>query len=462
MKKKIFRKRLVSISIIVVLIVGSVSGYYFLAQSNANKLKILGCGYFFGPAPHEPNKNITYVYLNLSAPLFQRDSIHIYKFVGYPENMYYNMAVWRVNSTQNGKSNITIPVNMLENLNGTMNIDIKRGKSYLYHGEISFFTKLRLNASVEVVRVRPTSIKYAFITKVCLLIVSEKPVYISGVNVKIFNMTLYKSVLNVIFGSREVNISVENAGKNVQLVRNGILPIKVTLFYPTYPYDEKPGKYTISGSYTLNFTYSPVTIINYSVEYGGLYTELYFNLNKAPEYPVHLVVCRSNGAIIGKGYGWGKDENGTVFMNVDLWHDYNFNGTYIGYLIDEYGFVIDVYTFTLKAGPLQLISHTEKYNETDKANRIILRSIILRLKNLGNSMVRITYYRYTITYAVNGTKVVSGDYPWFYGVVSAGKIANLTLPFYVKLFKGNKYSVFIEFHGGNGDVKYTLKYKFIT
>ena len=448
------------ISLIVVLSLLSVTtGYYIF---NTNKIKILECGYFFGAEPKNSNHIITYIYLKSSAPVHDGDIIHIYK---NESHFYYNLVTWKVNSTQNGKNNITIPLNMLDNLNGTMDNYIKRGYYYLYRGKISFSTHPHLDVSVTDLYVHPVSTKYAYITNVHLLIKSQRPIYISGLNLTVFNTTIYKEVNSVIYGVKRVNISVGPPGKTAQLVQKGTVPLRITLLYPTYPNNlDKPEEYPVDNNYVINFTYPPVTITNFWVYYDSssypAYITLCFQLSRFPDYPVHIIVYKLNGTVIGERYGIGLGKNDTVFIPVFLPPNYNFNGTYVAVLEDNYGFTMNSFTFTLKSGTLKLISHKEVFNETNAPNKVLLRSVILKLENLGNFKFYITEYKYNISFALNGTIAASGDYTWFYQAIPARKVTNVTLPFYVYLIKGKTYKISLKFEGGNPNVKYMIEYYF--
>ncbi len=443
--------------IVVLLLLSITAGYYIL---NTNKIKILGCGYFFGANPKNPNQTITYIYLKLSAPVHNGDIIHIYK---NESDFYYKLVTWKVNSTQDGKTNITIPLDMLDNLNGSMDIYIKRGNSYLYRGKISFSVHPHLDVSVTNIHVRPVSAKYAYITNVHLLIKSQRPIYICGLNFTVFNMNIYKEVNSVIYGVKKVNISV-SPGKVVQLVQKGIVPVKITLLYPAYPDNlDKPEKYPVDSECVINFTYPPVVITNFSIYNSSSYPSyifLLFQLSRFPDYPVHIIVYKLNGTIIGEGYGVGIGKNDTVFISVPFPPNYNFNGTYVAVLEDNYGFALNSLTFTLKSGPLKLISHEEIFNETNDPNKVILRSLVLKLENLGNFNFYITHYEYKISFISNGTVAASGDYTWFYQAIPPREFTNVTLPFYVHLIKGKTYKISLTFEGGNKNVKCTIDYTF--
>ena len=445
--------------IVVVSLLSVVAGYYFFLQSNSNRIRILDDGYFFGAKTENPNQTITYIYLRLSAPVREGDVVHIYK---NESDFQYNLVTWKVNRTQDGKTNISIPLDMLDNLRGTMDMYIKRGNSYLYRGEISFSTHPKLDVSVTNISVRPVSVKYAYITGVHLLIKSQNPLYIWGLNFTVFNANIFKEDNSVIHGVKEVNISVKSSGKALQLVQKGTVPVKIALLYPTYPdHMAELEEYNVRTSCMVNFTYTPVTVTNFSVHYDfSSPTILRFQLSGVPDYPIHIVVYKINGTVIGKGWGIGIDKNNSISIDVRLPHDYNFNGTYIAVLEDDYGFVEDSFTFTLKSGPLLLISHKEEFNDTNEPNKEVLSSIVLKLKNMGNSEFRITEYEYNISFVSNGTVAAWGDYPWFSQSIPVGEFTNVTLPFHTCLITGADYKISIKFEGGNPNVSCMIEYEF--
>ena len=443
--------------IVLVIILSAGAGYYVLA--NANKISILDNGYFFGAAPGNSSRTIVYIYLKFSGPLRQGDVIHIYK---NESEMHYNMVTWRVNRTQDGKTNITIPVDMLENLNGTMDIYVKRVDAYLYRGEISFSVHPEFDISVKEVQVHPVSIKYAYITRVLLTINSRSSIYIAGLDLTVFNMTYREWVPGVIKGATEINMTIGTSGKVAQLVQNGTLPMKITVLYPTYPYhDIKPERYSVDTKCVINFDYSPVTITGISVESSFWTTVVSLQLSGVPEGNFRAVIYQ-NGTVVGEGRNFGRDNNNTVFTDVYLPPGFNFNGTYLAVLEDDYGFTLDSFAFTLRSGPLRLISHEEELNETGPST-VLLRAIHLRLENMGNFEIYMMHYAYTISFASNGTVVASDDHLGLYQEIPPGEAENVTISFTrtnVSLIKGNTYKVSLVFVGGNVDVKRIVEYTF--
>ena len=136
---------------------GTVAGVtmFYIENSNQPKVRmnVIDYNYFFGPDPENLLRNTTYVYLKLSNKLLYNDFIHIH----YGP---IDLARWWVNKSQAYRSDISIPLNVLTNLNGSLDIEIMRGNTILYSGKLVFSTNV--NVAVRLFRISYCPLNYRF------------------------------------------------------------------------------------------------------------------------------------------------------------------------------------------------------------------------------------------------------------------------------------------------------------
>ncbi len=427
-------------------------------SASGNELVISNHWYYFGVNPQNPFKETTYIFIQLSEPLIYNDFIHIYYH-------HYDLARWWVNKTQAYHSNISVPLDILTNLNGTINIEIMRGEKQLYNGTLKFITQPKIDVQLLNVSYYPVDYKFARVSKVKVEIKTSLPIYVESLSVKMSNATSHKDIDKVIFQDYEnMDLWVEHRDNHsfyvtVANLKKGIYNINISVKYPLFPSNGEL-RYTAHIPYNLSFTCYNVSIASVTpqYDYDDGTTYLIFGLNASADCPLHLILYDK----FGKEMGYSridKGENGTPIYIGDY---FNFNGTYTAMLKDDMGFVMDNLSFTLYSGPLKLLNHTEETYSYSWENTTDLQSFTLTLKNEGNATAYLDSYNYSISYLSNGTIVKSEHSDWISEFIPAGEIDNVSLYPYVYLPNNETYLISVTFWGRNEDVKFSFTYQIRT
>ncbi len=426
-------------------------------SASGNELFILNHWYYFGEKPQNPFKKTTYIFLQLSEPLLYNDFIHIYY-------KHYDLARWWVNRTQAYHTNISVPLNMLTNLNGTLNMEIMRGAKPLYNGMLKFITEPIINVKLLNVSYYPVNYKFASVKNVSVRINTSFPLYVESLSVKMDNATSQKDIDSVIFQDYEnMDLWVEHRDNNTlyftaAYLKKGIYNINISVKSPLFPSGGEL-HYSTAITYNLNFTYHNVSITNVSVQYAGDgSTYLVFELDASADCPLTLILYDKSG----KDMGYSEINKGDNGTSVYIGEYFNFNGTYTAILKDEMGFVMDNFSFPLYSGPLKLMNHTEETYSYSWENTTDLQSFTLTLKNEGNAQVYLNGYNYTIAYLSNGTIVKSEHNGWISEFIPAGEMDNVSLYPYIDLPNNETYLISVTLWGGNQYVVYSVSYQIRT
>ncbi len=445
-----------------------VTTYYFLGNSSTpemqnntasggnhtsgNRIAITNHGYFFGPDPRNPFRETTYVYLQLSDKLILNDFIRIH----YGSQ---DLARWWVNRSQAYHTEISVPLNVLTNLNGSLDVEIIRGNTTLYSGKVAFSTNVNVAVKLMEISYYPLNYRFADLGNVTVWISSSRDIYVSSLSARIGNATSFEEIKSVV-SSEYVHLNLVERKNNTIIFgpiafKKGTYPVNISLKYPLFP---SPGYayVNVTVPYTLNFTCHNVSIAGVDLEDTGYdQSILTFHFDNATECPVYFTLYDPSGRVM-YNYSAGRGDD---HVNVYLSITYNFNGNYTAVLTDYFGAVIDTYNFTLYSGPLVLVNHTEDLTYYDWGNTTNLYSFTLQIRNEGNARYTITNCTYTIAYASNGSVAFSGADPWVYEVVGPGEVGNISLYPNVDLMHNQTYTITVEFRGKNTEVVYSVSFQ---
>ncbi len=413
--------------------------------SNSNKMKILSYRYFFGPDPDNRLRQTTYVHLELSKNLTYNDFIHIH---------YYDedLARWWVDRTQAYHKYISVPLNLLTNLNGTLQIEIMRNNKTLYKGSLTFRTNPKIALEIQKVNFRPVNYKYAFINSVNVFVSINNSVYVQDVDITVGNNNTMETFVNKVIGGNDTI----KCDAPYNLFAKGNYSINVTINVPLYP----TGKIKCAKTmlYDLNFHCINSTISNISVESDSDSTFIEMKINNA-YCEDYIELIASDGTVI---------YNGTDYVSVNGSHNqtyiisfpkhYNIIGNYTLLLKDYFGKILETHKISVSAGPLLLLNHTEDLTYYDWENETYLSEVKLNIKNIGNATAYITSGNMSIFYYSNNTTVTTSNYDWIYYTIKAGESVNITLLVSAYLNTNQTYRFVFSFFGDNTDVTYSFQY----
>ncbi len=416
-------------------------------SASGNELVISNHWYYFGVNPQNPFKETTYIFIQLSEPLIYNDFIHIYYH-------HYDLARWWVNKTQAYHSNISVPLNMLTNLNGTLNIEIMRGEKQLYNGTLKFITQPILSASAGIYY-DPLNYTYARAKSIFLELDSKQPIYISSINVTMGNLSGRKNNLMLYIGTNYVDVDVSN-----KIISAGNFSYFGTIVYPLFP-SGKNGTYTFSKTYVFKYSCKNATISNVSISSDDFNKNIIFKFSilNYTNCPISMEIFTNQGLGIDMEYKYYKYE-GLIYATAP--YMFNFNGSYYAVLLDYFGNTIDRFNFTVKSGPLLVTYHHENMMFYDWENQTEISSITLNLKNMGNTTVFLDKCNLTISYSSNNTIAFTDTKYLISESIDPYDIVNLTIYPYAYLAPNQTYDISYQFWGSNQDVIYSVSYQIRT
>ena len=216
-----------------------------------------------------------------------------------------------------------------------------------------------------------------------------------------------------------------------------------------------------SGSYPYNNTNEENTtfnehlnITNVQIGVRSYYLALIVEFDKTPDFSVTIQFKNTSGEI-AEDTPW---ENSNI-DEIDIYEDYNLNGTYevVAYYTYNKSYIFDTYWLNLTS-KIEFISHYEEETYYDWENQTEVNPVYVTMKNIGNVPIFIDNYNFTVRYASNNTLADYDNEGFLSILINKNESQNITLYPYFYLDSNQTYLAKIIFWGENSDVKFEIAY----